>query len=178
VFRIRWANLKRSQVLRRKTRTRLPEITVRNLRAIMAASESAGGPYGATDRALILTAATTRLRDGELLALHWGGHRLNRGNDHDPAQSVRAEFGLPKTGRIRRVRLAPRARQQLRHHRASLASRAPEDLVFPDPSGGGCLDPAAVRRRFRAALRLAGLPAMHLFHLRWGFRPPWWSRYL
>ena len=120
------------------------------------------------DRAIFLTAALTGLRMGELLALHW--------RDVDFAGSllrVRASYAggaltTPKSGKVRSVPLAPDVGQAL----AGLADRelftAADDLVFPGEAGG-FLDGSALRRRYKAALKRAGLRQLRFHDLRHTF---------
>ncbi len=120
------------------------------------------------DRAIFLTAALTGLRMGELLALHW--------RDVDFAGSllrVRASYAggaltTPKSGKVRSVPLAPDVAQAL----AGLAARelftAEDDLVFPGETGE-FLDGSALRRRYKAALKRAGLRQLRFHDLRHTF---------
>lgn len=120
------------------------------------------------DRAIFLTAALTGLRMGELLALHW--------RDVDFAGSllrVRASYAggaltTPKSGKVRSVPLAPDVAQAL----AGLAARelftAEDDLVFPGETGE-FLDGSALRRRYKAALKRAGLRPLRFHDLRHTF---------
>ena len=120
------------------------------------------------DGALYLTAAFTGLRRGELIALRW--------RDIDFASSllrVRASYAggaltAPKSGKVRSVPLAPDVAQAL----ARLADRelltAVDDLVFPGETGG-FLDGSALRRRYGAALKRAGLRPLRFHDLRHTF---------
>lgn len=87
------------------------------------------------DAAILLTAAFTGLRRGELVALRWREVDFN-GN----AIRVRASYAMgalttPKSGKVRSVPMAPEVAQSL----AGLAGRedftAPADLVFPGAAG-------------------------------------------
>ncbi len=120
------------------------------------------------DAAIYLTAAFTGLRRGELVALRW--------RDVDFAGSVirvRASYSAghlttPKSGKVRAVPAAPDVAAAL----AKLGSRidwvADEDLVFPGVAGG-FLDASALRRRYDAALRRAGLRRLRFHDLRHTF---------
>jgi integrase len=123
---------------------------------------------GERDRALFLTAAFTGLRMGELLALRW--------RDLDFAGSavrVRASYSAgaltsPKSGKVRSVPLAPDVARAL----GALARRelflGDEDLVFAGEAGG-FLDGSALRRRYKRALRRAGLRSLRFHDLRHTF---------
>ncbi|HWY89394.1 MAG TPA: tyrosine-type recombinase/integrase [Solirubrobacteraceae bacterium] len=120
------------------------------------------------DGALYLTAAFTGLRRGELIALRW--------RDVDFAGSVlrvRASYAggaltAPKSGKVRSVPLAPDVAQAL----ARLTNRelftSEDELVFPGEAGG-FLDGSALRRRYTAALKRAGLRSLRFHDLRHTF---------
>ncbi|HET7445331.1 MAG TPA: site-specific integrase [Solirubrobacterales bacterium] len=120
------------------------------------------------DAAIYLTAAFTGLRRGELLALRW--------RDADfPGQiiRVRASFAdgaltTPKSGKVRSVPMAPQAAEAL----AKLGQRSrwvdADDLVFVNQAGS-YLDGRALRRRYDAALKRAGLRKLRFHDLRHTF---------
>lgn len=120
------------------------------------------------DAALYLTAAFTGLRMGELIALCWrdvdfAGYAIR----------VRASYAAgalttPKSGKIRAVPMAPDVASGL----AQLGRRehwvGDDDLVFPGETGD-YLDGSALRRRYKAALRVAGLRPLRFHDLRHTF---------
>ncbi len=120
------------------------------------------------DAAIFLTAAFTGLRRGELIALRW--------RDADFTGSVlrvRASFAggaltAPKSGKVRSVPLAPEVAQAL----AKLSRRefltGEDDLVFPGELSD-FLDGSALRRRYAAALKRAGLRQLRFHDLRHTF---------
>jgi integrase len=130
--------------------------------ALVRAAESA------QDGALFLTAAFTGLRLGELIALRW--------RDIDFAGSlvrVRASWSVgaltsPKSGKVRSVPLAPEVAQAL----AKLSQRelfaGEDDLVFAGALGS-YLDDSALRRRYKRALKCAGLRPLRFHDLRHTF---------
>ncbi len=119
----------------------------------------------AQDAAIFLTAAFTGLRRGELLALHW--------RDVDFAGSVirvrgnyaGGQLTTPKSGRVRSVPMAPDVAEVL----AKLGQRehftSDDDLVFISDCGS-YLDGSALRRRYDAALKRAGLRQLRFHDLR------------
>jgi integrase len=121
-----------------------------------------------TDAALFLTAAFTGLRLGELLALHW------RDVDFTAATvRVRASYALgalttPKSGKVRAVPLAPDVATALSRLGQRKNWRGEDDLVFPGEAGG-YLDGSALRRRYKAALMVAGLRSLRFHDLRHTF---------
>ncbi len=178
-LRTRWAAFQRGHLPHPKSRHLVPELSVRELKAILTAARRLGGPYGSGDGVLLeAAAASKRLRVGELLALRWGD--IDWTSATFCVERVLREGALeaPKCGRARDVRLAPHTRRSLLRHRASLARRGPEDLVFPDPTEGSFLDVRCLGRRFQAVLRRTAFPAMALSQLSLAFKAPWWSRYL
>jgi len=120
------------------------------------------------DGALFLTAAFTGLRLGELVALRW--------RDVDFAGSavrVRASWSVgalttPKSGKVRSVPLAPEVAQAL----AKLSQRerfsSEDDLVFPGATGS-YMDDSRLRRRYKNALKKAGLRQLRFHDLRHTF---------
>ena len=117
------------------------------------------------DAAIYLTAAMTGLRRGELVALRW--------RDVDfPGQALRVRANYshgqlvpPKSGKVRTVPMVPAVATTL----ARLTQRdhftSQEDPVFAG-SGGGHLDASALRRRYTAAVKRAGLRPLPFHSLR------------
>lgn len=154
-----------------------PEISKRNLEAILNAAQG-DEAFGLLDRTLIEAAATSdRLRVGELLALRWGDIDWIAGTVRVDRTLHSNQLVLPKPGQRRTVRLAPHTRRSLRRYRACLDAPSPGDLVFQDPNGRDFLDVRRLRLRFRAALEQAGFREIQLPLLHPAFRAPWWSRY-
>lgn len=123
------------------------------------------GQFQALDRALILTAAMTGLRAGELIALRW--------RDVDwPAARVRVrqnyvlgKFGTPKSKRsTRSVPMADAVGAALDRHVQASTRQGDDDLVFPHPVTGEPLSKHQNLRRFRRALKAARLDESHVFH--------------
>jgi integrase len=141
------------------------DIDVFSPEEVMALVRSAGSEQ---DAAIFLTAAFTGLRRGELLALRW--------RDVDFAGSVirvRASYAggkltTPKSGKVRSVPMAPSVASAL----ARLGQRGlfvgEDDLVFVGDVGGH-LDGSALRRRYAAALKRAGLRPLRFHDLRHTF---------
>lgn len=143
-------------------------IDVDDLEAIIGSVPA--GIYAATDRALILAAAMTGLRQGELLALRW--------LDLDwPSSRVRvrrtltaAGFGAPKSLRgSRSVPLADRVAGVLDAHFQGSAYTADDDLVFAHPQSGRPLDRHDLHKRFRSAVAASGVRPIRFHDLRHTF---------
>jgi integrase len=120
------------------------------------------------DGALYLTAAFTGLRRGELLALRW------RDVDFE-GEAIRVygsvsfgELTTPKSGKVRSVPMVAEVASAL----AKLGQRerfaGPDEPVFPG-EGGGYADGSALRRRYEAARKRAGLRALRFHDLRHTF---------
>ena len=120
------------------------------------------------DAAIYLTAAFTGLRRGELIALRW--------RDVDFAGSairVRATFAggaltTPKSGKVRSVPMAPEVAAALAKLADRERSTSDDDLVFVGVLGS-YLDGSALRRRFDAAMKAAGIRPLRFHDLRHTF---------
>jgi integrase len=120
------------------------------------------------DAAIFLTAAFTGLRRGELLAVCWrdvdfaGSTIRVRGNYSEGVLTT------PKSGKVRAVPMAPDVASAL----ARLGDRenwvGDDDLVFVG-TAGSYLDGSALRRRYDAALKRAGLRQLRFHDLRHTF---------
>jgi len=120
------------------------------------------------DAAIYLTAAFTGLRRGELVALRW--------RDVDfPASTVRVrgsysggQMTTPKSGRVRAVPMAPEVAEALARLGAREHFTGDDDPVFIGLTGS-YLDASALRRRYIAALKRAGLRELRFHDLRHTF---------
>jgi integrase len=120
------------------------------------------------DAAIFLTAAFTGLRRGELLALRW--------RDVDFAGSivrVRASYAqghltTPKSGKVRSVPMAPDVATALAKVGQRELFTGDDDLVFLGKAGS-YVDGSALRRRYGAALKRAGLRPLRFHDLRHTF---------
>jgi integrase len=120
------------------------------------------------DAALYMVAALTGLRQSELRALRWC-HIDFSGQKLTVEQAVSGDqITTPKSGKIRTVPLADEAVRQLDalSHRQDFTRR--DDLVFCR-FDGGVLDASALRRRFKAAERAAGVRVRRFHDLRHTF---------
>jgi|tagenome__1003787_1003787.scaffolds.fasta_scaffold20958641_2 integrase len=125
---------------------------------------------GRVERVLYLTAAMTGMRQGELLALRWGDVDWAARRIRVRRNLVRGEFGTPKSKRSSRsVPLADVVGGELdRLFQATLYQRD-VDLVFCHPHTGRPLDRSRVVKRFKAALRRAGVREVRFHDLRHTF---------
>lgn len=127
-------------------------------------------PVGAAERVLYLVAAMSGLRQGELLALRWRDVDWPAGKIRVRQNYVRGEIGTPKSRRgFRAVPLADRAAGELERHFQGSAFQADDDLVFPHPLTGSYLDRSKLLKRFKAALRAAGVREVRFHDLRHTF---------
>jgi integrase len=110
-------------------------------------------------------AGFTGLRLGELRALQWGDLDFSSRLVHVRRSFTRREFKVPKSGRVRSVPMidqviGPLDRLSRREHFTEQG-----DLVFANVVGEP-FDDSALRRRFTAALKRAGLKRVRLHDLR------------
>lgn len=123
------------------------------------------GIYKAIDKAMIRTAAMTGLRKGELVALRWRDIDWPAARIRIRQNYVRGEFGTPKSKRsTRSVPMADEVGGELERLFKRSSFQGDDDLVFAHPLTGGPMPKANVTRRFRKALKAAGLDDSHRFH--------------
>ena len=120
------------------------------------------------DAALILTAAYAGLRLGELRALRWRDVDFERRIVHVRRSYSLASEDVPKSGRARAVPMADQVARALDALSRREVSNGPDELVFPNPTGG-FLDDSALRRRYYGALKAAGLAHLRFHDLRHTF---------
>ncbi len=122
------------------------------------------------ERALYLTAAMSGLRQGELLALRWTDIDWAAQRIRVRRNFVRGEFGTPKSKRsTRSVPLADRVGAELEALFQASAYTSDEDLVFGPPHTGHPLDRSLLLKRFKRALRRAGVREVRFHDLRHTF---------
>jgi integrase len=123
-----------------------------------------GAAASEQDAAIFLTAAYTGLRRGELIALRWRDLLFERESIRVRASYSYGALTTPKSGRARTVPMVPAVAEAL-----ARLPRAPfigdDDLVFPGLAGE-YLDGSALRRRYKAALKRAGLRELRFHDLR------------
>jgi integrase len=120
------------------------------------------------DGAVFMTAAFTGLRMGELIALRWRDVDFGGATIRVRASYAGARLTAPKSGKVRAVPMAPDVASAL----AQLSRRefwlGDDDLVFVGETGG-YIDGSALRRRYKAALKRAGLRPLRFHDLRHTF---------
>ncbi len=130
---------------------------------------AAEGEYAATDHALYMTAAMAGLRQGELLGLRVRHIDFAAERIHVRLSYVRGVEGPPKSGKGRSIPLAPTLAAAL----ARLLQRDDftddNDRVFCHPATGDVLDHSALVRRYKAALKSAGVRSARFHDLRHTF---------
>ena len=125
---------------------------------------------GRVERRMYLTAAMTGMRQGELLALRWRDVDWQARRVRVRRNFVRGEFGTPKSKRSSRsVPLADRVAGELDQlHQETLYARE-DDLVFAHPHTGKPIDRSKLLKRFKAALKGAGVREVRFHDLRHTF---------
>jgi integrase len=120
------------------------------------------------DAAIYLTAAFTGLRRGELLALRWHDVDFAGATIRVRQSYYNGALTTPKSGKVRSVPMAPEVAQAL----AKLGQRGyaveDDDLVYLGEQGL-YVDASALRRRFDAAVKAAGLRPLRFHDLRHTF---------
>ena len=116
----------------------------------------------AQDGVIFLTAAFTGLRRGELIALRWRDVDLPGSVLRVRASYAGGQLTTPKSGKVRSVPLAPEVAQVLARLADRGFSTGDDDLVF-EGEFGGYVDGSALRRRYAAAIKPAGLRPLR-FH--------------
>jgi integrase len=120
------------------------------------------------DAAIFLAAAFTGLRRGELLALRWRDVDFSGSVIRVRASYAEGHLTTPKSGKVRSVPMAPDVAAAL----AKLGQRelftGDDELVFVGQTGS-YLDGSALRRRYGAVLKRAGLRPLRFHDLRHTF---------
>jgi integrase len=119
------------------------------------------------DRAILLTAAFTGLRMGELIALRWGDVDFETEALHVYGSYSLGTLTAPKSGLTRTVPMAEQVRELLKAHQDRV-SHGRSDLVFGGERGE-YLDGSALRRRYKKALDRAQLRPLRFHDLRHTF---------
>jgi integrase len=143
-------------------------LTVEEMESLLRAVP--GDELGAIDRVLYLTAAMTGARQGELCALRWQDVDWFAGVIRVRRSYSRGRWSTPKSRRsCRTVPLADRVGAELERLFRRSAFQADGDLVFCHPKTGHPYDASKLRRRFKAALRRAGVRDVRFHDLRHTF---------
>lgn len=125
---------------------------------------------GQIERPMYLAAAMTGMRQGELLALRWRDVDWHAQRVRVRRNFVRGEFGTPKSKRSSRsVPLADRLARELDGLQRTTNWRTDDDLVFAHPHTGKPIDRSRLLKRFKAALRTAGVREVRFHDLRHTF---------
>ncbi len=129
-----------------------------------------GDALGRVERVMYLTAAMTGMRQGELLALRWMDVDWPARRVRVRRNYVRGEYGTPKSKRsTRSVPLADVLGGQLDQLHQVTAYQADADLVFAHPHTGHPVDRSRLSKRYKAALRRAGVRDVRFHDLRHTF---------
>jgi integrase len=121
--------------------------------------------HDAQDAAIYRVAAYTGLRQGELLDLRWSDVDWIGGLLHVRRNYTDRTHKLPKGKRIRSVPMTPDVIDALARLRDRDQDTGDDDLVFADEAGQN-LNSWALRRRYYAAIKRAGLRRIRFHDLR------------
>lgn len=125
---------------------------------------------GTIEPALYVTAAMTGLRQGELIALRRKDVDFKAGVIRVRKNFTRGKFGTPKSRRSKRaVPMAKRVAVLLRAVMDASPYKADDDLVFGHPETGNPLDASKLRKRFKVAIKAAGVRKIRFHDLRHTF---------
>jgi integrase len=147
------------------TQTRSTNIDVFSPEEVMALVRAADSEQ---DAAIYLTAAFTGLRRGELVALRWRDVDFARRHIRVTVSYTERALSTPKSGKSRAVPMAPEVAQALAQLTQRAAFTRDTDLVFPGMAGD-FLDASALYRRYKTALKRAGLRDLRFHDLRHTF---------
>jgi integrase len=120
------------------------------------------------DAAIFLAAAFTGLRQGELVALRWRDVEFAGAYIRVTSSYTQGQLTTPKSGKVRSVPMAPEVAHALARLGQSRQHVGEDDLVF-ERVPGSYLDASALLRRYKAALKRAGLRPLRFHDLRHTF---------
>lgn len=140
------------------------------LDALIAAVDVSALPFGYTDRAIFLAAAMTGMRQGELLALRWRDVDWKAKRIRVRRNYTRGHWSTPKSrSGERSVPLSSKVEAELRAHLRRSPFSGEDDLVFANPLSGEVLPHGPLVRRFKKALKVAGVREIRFHDLRHTF---------
>ena len=122
------------------------------------------GPYRQLDRALLITAAMTGLRQGELRGLRWGAVDWTAQRVLVARNIVRGRETSPKSRKSRSVPLAPQVAAELKALHEGTDWKGADHPVFADPRTGEPVARTPMMERYRKALEAAGLDVAFRMH--------------
>src|SRR3954465_2311099 len=117
------------------------------------------------DAAILLTAAFTGLRQGELVALRWRDVDFAGSAIRVRASYTNGHLTSPKSGKVRSVPMASKVAETLARVGQRDYCTGEDDLVFVGITGS-YLDGSALSKRYRAALQRAALRPLRFHDLR------------
>ena len=120
------------------------------------------------DAAVYVTTAFTGLRMGELRALRWRDVDFPRSVVRVRASYAAGELSVPKSGKVRSVPMIDEVAQALARLGERSSATGDDDLVFGEEAGTW-LNDDRLRRRYEAAIKIAGLRRLRFHDLRHTF---------
>jgi integrase len=163
------AEYERPRKSRSETDNELRFLTLEEVEAVLRAMPD--DPLGRVEGALILAAAMTGMRRGELLGLRWKDVDWTARKIRVVRTYVGGKEDTPKSESSRRaVPLAGRVGQELQRLYDASPFQGDDDPVFTHPSGTGLpLDGSAASKAFKRALKRAGVRSVRFHDLRHTF---------
>lgn len=116
-------------------------------------------PLGKQDSIMVLVAARSGLRQGEIISLRWRDIDWDRGwiRVNSSYERISKQHKAPKSHKSRALPLADEVKAALMDHFKTTKWNQDHDLVFPHPLTGHVLDGASLNERFKAAVVAAGV---------------------
>jgi integrase len=157
----RWTRRNPCKLVDRPRAANGPDIRfldVEELEAVVRAERERDDELSATLALMYLTAGMSGLRQGELIGLRWRDLDWSASRVRVRQSYVRGEFTSPKSRRgVRSVPLADELAGELERHHQRSRFQADDDLVLAHPATGRPLDRSKIRKRFKAAVKRAGV---------------------
>ena len=156
--------VKHAEKPRKPRSTELRYLSVEELEAVIAAVPD--DPWGTVERVLYRCAAMTGMRQSEVLALRWRDVDFTGSTVRVERGWVRGEFNVPKGGRGRDTPLMDDLAGELHRLWTVTPYKSDGELVFGHPETGKPLDRSKLYKRYKTAVKRAGVRHVRFHDLR------------